>query len=209
LSAREGAVVRITNTSKIPDGVARAIIRFAARELEVTDYVRVVELKDTKNLWRGICWGRRVLLRVGQHGFPRLGFQYRKNAPVYDVMDPLEALAKLAGHEFGHSRQFLSQAKTGIRKKHSEVEAEQQAFYVLSRFRERRAEIVGLAEALAEGQRAQAVEKEQAAACRAPAKKLTELEARVASWRTRAKRANTLLKKWERRLRRAQKAVQQ
>jgi len=198
--------MKIVNTSKIPSEVARAIIRFAAQELEVLGYVRDVQLTDTSSRWCGRCWGRRVLLRVGQAGFPALGVQYRKAAPRYDVMDPLEALAKLAGHEFGHSRQFIARAKTGVRKRFSEVEAEQQAYYVLSRFRARRAEIVGPAEAREAS--ALASRQERSAACRAPERKIAELEAKVSSWRTRAKRAGTLLKKWERRLRRAQRAVQ-
>ena len=197
--------MRIANTSALPDGVVRAVVRFAARELEVADYVSDVKVTACAGSFpfQGRCWGRRVLARIGPaSAFPMHREPYRERAPAYDLLDPVEALAALIGHEFGHSRQFRAQAQ-----RNSEVDAERYALSVLTRFREVRAEVLGPAEAR---QAAVAAAGAARAAARPPAplRRIADLEAKVAAWQTKAKRASTWLKKYERKLARAQRAAE-
>jgi hypothetical protein len=197
--------MKISNTSTIPIETVRALVRFAAARLEVTDYVEEVKVTETRWTFRGRCFGgRRVLLRIGPGRlFPLARSAYRQGAPEYGVADRLEALVAIAGHEFQHSRQFRAHAK-----RHSEVDCEWAALRVLEEFRADRAAIMAGVETASAtaAARAQAAIERQAAG-RSPEARIGELEARVAAWQTKVKRATTFLKKWERRLRRAKKAA--
>lgn len=197
--------MRIVNTSKLPDALVRAVVRFAAREREVSKYVQEVRVTPCRGVFQGRCWGRRVLLRVGtETAYPVLQVkdQRLETGPTYDVGDAVEALAALAGHEFQHSRQFMAG------KGHSELDAEYALLRTLAAFRERRAEIEGNAlvrQATDDGARQVRAAARTAAV---PALKLAKLEAKVKEWVAREKRATTIRKKWERRLKRAQKITQ-
>lgn len=182
-----------------PPDVVRAVVRFAARELEVTDYVSVVDVTDCSAAYRGRCWGRRILVRVGRDSAFPLEVKYPglATAPTFEMRDWVEALAAVAAHEFAHSRQFRAAARR------SEVWAERVAVYVLNKFRERREEILEPALLAGIGR----IERVRAAADRAPVRKVSALEARLKLWRTKKKRAEIQVKKYERRLARARKAV--
>jgi hypothetical protein len=189
--------VKISNTSRYPSVVVRALVLFAARELEVTGYVREVEVVGTRRgeVFRGWCYGRRVNIQVGPpERFPHHRAPYRAGAPEYDIRDWQEGIVQVAGHEFTHSRQFMRRVT-----RHSEVEAERGALAVLHVFRERREEVLGPALAAAEvaGVRRAAAEVGRPSDSEL---RVALLEERIKRWTTRRKRAETAIRKYGREL---------
>lgn len=207
--------MRITNTSAIPDAVVRAVVRFAANHREVTQYVRRVDVYPSKHLWKAWSRGRTQAMYVGDaKHFPYTRHsKYDRGPAPFEVRDPVEALAMLAGHEMQHSRQFMVRSQQfmssapGPRARLSEVDAEQFGYAVMMAFREQRDAIIG--PALAKQEVVDAYKQRAAAdrAARAPHEAIAKLEAKVKAWRSRERRAATWRKKWERRLARARKAV--
>lgn len=197
--------MRISNTSDLPIAAVRTIVRWVASRLEVSTYVREVRVTDTKAFFKGRCYARGVvILRIGPASkFPMPPWRYRESAPEYGLDDRYEALVTLAAHEFQHSRQF----RAGV-KRHSEVDCEWAAVRVLWEFREQRDAIMAAIEAASQTHAARVhAACERQAARTSPEAQIASLEARVAAWQTKVKRATTFLKKWERRLRRAKKAA--
>lgn len=195
--------MKITNTSGYPTSVIRRIVSYVAKLIEIGDYVALVEVTGARYAWRGRCWGRRVLLRIGEpkwfpakdHSYPGL-----KTAPKYDANDWIEGLVHVAAHELQHSRQFM------LRTRKSEIEAERAALYVLNQFRKDRAELQleldRLAcEEIARDSQAIARRKAKVAAKRAPETKVAELQAKIARWESKRKLAETYIKKYRRALR--------
>ncbi len=200
----------ITNTSRYPDEVISKLIRYAARQLEIEDYVDRVQVTNTSGSYRGRCWGHGVLIRIGApEKFPRHNLSYPglKRAPKYDLADWIEAIVHIAAHEFQHSRQFKAKAK-----RHSEIEADRVAIHVLNEFRKVRpsmeAELTGLVqrrairEATRETLRLARVQKAQS-----PEVKLDTLKAKIVAWERKRKLAETYLKKYRRALRRQEKRL--
>lgn len=191
--------MKISVTGKRSPEVVRALVWFAARELEISDYVRDVEVTSCTGAYRGRCWGRRILLRIGPDSdFPvEAKYPGLVTAPTFEMRDWVEGLVAIAAHEFAHSRQFRANTRR------SEVEAERIAVYVLEKFRTCRNAVLEpalLAAKVRDG-------RVRSAADRAPALKIVAIEERLKLWRTREKRAANLVKKYERRLARARRRV--
>lgn len=197
--------MRISNTSDLPIAAVRTIVRWVAARLEVSDYVRTVRVTNCKAVLRGRCWARgEVLIRIGPASrFPYPRTAYRQGAPEYGLDDRYECLVAVAAHEFQHARQFRANVK-----RQSEVDCEWAALRVLSEFREQRDAIMAAIEVTSQTHAARVhAACERQAARTSPETQIAALEARVAAWQTKVKRATTFLKKWERRLRRAKKAA--
>jgi hypothetical protein len=184
--------MKLTNTSPYPTEVVRRLVSWVASWREVRlDEVRVTGCSAP---FRGRAWGgtRRILIRIGRdqavlHQYPGLS-----TAPNYMTNDWQETFVVVAAHESQHIRQGLSGAR------YSEVEAEQVAQACLVEFRVRRAEVLGPVEQRVEIR--QAALRQPETRQQVEARKIELLEERVAVWRTKLKRAQTWLKKYERKL---------
>lgn len=210
--------MQITNTSHLPTEVVRAIVRWVAREMEVT--VPLVKVTGCKAAYRGRCNRSRILARIGGPAhFPRPTAAYRKRAPAYSLVDPIEALVALMGHEFGHTREFMQRDKVraewvqrnntrplgappipATRFRTSEVECERHAWRMLSAFRAIRETIVNPAMTRHAEAAIVSVERDAARRAAEPDREADLLRERIKAWRTKAKRAATYIKKYERKL---------
>jgi hypothetical protein len=203
-------------TTEHPEGEVRRLVAWAAELLEVQDVVEDVRVTFTKYSFRGWCSGKSVLMRIGHPSkFPReVQYPGLKTAPKYTVRDWKEGLVMLAAHEFQHARQFKARARFPETKL-SEIEAERVALWALHRYRDPENQ-VALVEALARAEeqvQARAAAKrerreEKQAKERDPARRAEALRAKIKAWETKRKRAETMLKKYGRRLRRLERQAQ-
>jgi len=199
------------NFSSYPTEVVRALVEFAAERLEIKWPVDVTvrDLKHGAYKGRGGWGGARIWIGKAER-FPlrKLSYPGLVTAPVFDLESWQEAIVQVAAHEFQHVRQ------SRLRTRMSEIEADQVALSVLTAWRERGGLVLSEAEQkvlrrIARQEAREARSQERAAALRAgePARKVALLEKNLKAWRTRAKRAATAIKKYERRLARARKAI--
>lgn len=201
--------MKFVNSSGYPTSVIRRVVSYVAKLIEIGDYVALVKVTGARHAWSGRCWGRRILLRIGEpkcfpvkdHSYPGL-----ETAPKYDADDWLEGLVHVAAHELQHSRQFM------LRSRKSEIEAERAALYVLNQFRKDRAELQPeldrlACQEIARVSQAIARRKAKVAAKRDPETKIAELQAKLARWETKRKLAETYIKKYKRALRYQERRV--
>jgi hypothetical protein len=222
--------MKIRNTSEWSTAEVERLVRWAAGELEVNDYV--TDVRVTAYKWgsaRGLCKGHEVLIRIGNRAplprdvsyFPAKWPARFKNTADVVLADWREALVFIAGHEFQHSRQFRERARRRValgvtrasRVRMSEVDADRAGTWLLQRFRgaDVRAKLDDELRAAVEAEQARAAEKrERTAARNSPealrAARITDLKNKIAAWARRSKRAATYLKKYGRALRRLERS---
>jgi hypothetical protein len=209
--------MKISNTSRYPTAALTFLVRHIASLLEVDDYVYNVRITNCRWAFRGRCWGRDVLLRIGPaERYPLLGHSYPglATAPKYDLHSWIEGFVTITAHEFQHSRQY----KAKIHRK-SEIEAERTALYVLEQFRLNRQTIMAQVEeavardqekisTLAARRQAKAATiQAKAALDQTPPAKIADLERKIATWTQKKKLAETYLRKYQRALRRQERRL--
>jgi hypothetical protein len=147
---QKDVVVGITNTNRrFSNDLVRRLVAFArdgrehgevaltvknsGRSFRGTAYPRTPSVSP----WHGkanylvvVCIGDDSRFPMRDHSYPGL-----KSAPVYDILDAVEALVLVLAHELQHCEQF----KYGRRL--SEIEAERSALRTLERFRRERADL--------------------------------------------------------------------
>lgn len=96
--------MKLVNTLDWPDRFIRRMVSWCCRELGLpVRYIREAQFRNTSNAWGGLCYGRRIGVRVGNAShFPCKSKRHRNGLQI-ELADRTETLVYITAHELAHS----------------------------------------------------------------------------------------------------------